>query len=340
MNILVSWGASEEVRQTFYTDRVKKELETCGTVRYGVFSQQELKENLRGVDVLFAGWGIPRLDEEMLKNADSLKLVCYTGGSVAGFMTENLVRRGVRVLCGNQLFANSVAEGTIGYILLAQRRLIKTVNETAENGWAPMYPSAGIRFKTIGLIGFGMVVKYLAKMLQAFECKVKICSDFYRPEDAAEYRAEKCELEELFSTCDIVSLHESLRDETYHMIDRRCFALMKKDALFVNTARGPIIVEEDLAEEARAGHIRAVLDVYEKEPLPMDSPLRGCENIIIIPHRAGPTTDIREYVTLALIRDLKRYLAGNPELENEISLDYARYMTVSPKELHRRPSST
>ena len=334
MNILVSCLTPEETNQTFFTDRVKKELENCGTVRYGVFSPQELKENLRGVDVLFAGWGIPRLDEEMLENADSLKLVCYTGGSVAGFMTEALVQRGVRVLCGNRLFANSVAEGTIGYILLAQRRLVRLVNETAANGWAPMYYSDGIRFKTIGLIGFGMVVKYLAKMLQAFECKVKICSDFYRPEDEAEYHAQKCDMDELFSTCDIVSLHESLRDETYHMIDRRYFSMMKKDSLFVNTARGAIVVEDDLAEAARAGHIRAILDVYEKEPLPMDSSLRGCENIILIPHRAGPTIDIREYVTLALIHDLERYLAGISELENEISLDYARHMTLSPGALH------
>ena len=114
------------------------------------------------------------------------------------------------------------------------------------------------------------------------------------------------------------------------MIDRRYFSMMKKDSLFVNTARGAIVVEEDLAEAARAGHIRAILDVYEKEPLPMGSSLRGCENIILIPHRAGPTIDIREYVTLALIHDLERYLAGISELENEISLDYARHMTLSP----------
>lgn len=334
MNILVKCNDSEETNRTFFTERVKRELERCGTVRYGVFSPQELKEQLRGVDVLFTGWGISTLDDAMLENADRLKLVCHTGGSVAPLISEALVRRGVRVLCGNRLFANSVAEGTIGYILLAQRKLIDMVNETVANGWASYHHyTAGIRFKTIGLIGFGMVAKELAKMLQAFDCKVKICSDYFRPEDEAVYRAQKCGMEELFSTCDIVSLHEALRDDTYHMIDRRYFSLMKPNALFLNTARGAIVVENDLAEAARAGKIRAVLDVYENEPLPMDSALRGCENIILIPHRGGPTIDIREYVTLALIEDLKRYQAGEASLENEISFEYAKHMTVSPRSL-------
>jgi len=101
---------------------------------------------------------------------------------------------------------------------------------------------------------------------------------------------------------------------------------MKQDALFVNTARGPIIVEQDLADAVRAGKIRAVLDVYEKEPLPMDSCLRGLDDLILIPHRGGPTADIREYVTLALCEDAERFFAGKP-LEHEIPWDYAKNMT-------------
>lgn len=331
MQILVNCMASADNQNTFFTDRVKAELASCGDVRYGVFSRDELRDALAGVDVLFGGWGLPRLDEDMLSRADRLKMVCYTGGSVADQMTETVAERGIHMLSGNRLYANSVAEGTIGYILLAQRRLVKVINETAEKGWAPFYHSDGIRFKTVGIIGFGMIAKYLAKMLQAFECRVLICSDWFHKEDEVQYRAEKCDMETLFRQSDIVTLHESLRDDTYHMIDRRYFSLMKNDALFVNTARGPIIVEEDLAEAAKAGKIRAILDVYEKEPLPMDSCLRGCENIILIPHRGGPTIDIREHVTLALIRDLKNYMEKGEDavLEHEIPWEYARHMTHS-----------
>lgn len=327
MNILVSLSASEYVNQTFFTENVKQRLEKSGTVRYGTFTPEELKENLAGVDILYGNWGTPCLDDGMLANANQLKLVCYTGGSVAGLMSEALPNRGITVLCGNKVFADSVAEGTIAYILLAQRRLVKLINETASNGWAPFYHSDGLRNKTVGLIGFGMIVKSLVKLLSVFGCKVKICSEYFHKEDETLYGAEKCEMDEIFSTCDIVSLHESLRDDTYHLIGSRYFDQMKQGALFVNTARGAIIVEEDLAKAAKAGKIRAILDVFEQEPLAMDSCLRGCEDIILIPHRAGPTIDAREYVTLELIEDMNRFIAGETGLKHEISLEYAKHMT-------------
>lgn len=219
-----------------------------------------------------------------------------------------------------------MAEGTIGYILLAQRRLPKIIALTADEGWAPQLYTDGIAYKTIGIVGFGMIAKQLAKMLSVFNCKVKICSDWFETDMQKEYHAEKCSLEEIFKSCDVVTLHESLRDDTYHLIDRRFFDMMKPNALFVNTSRGAIIVENDLAEAAASGRIRAVLDVYEREPLPFDSCLRGVENIILIPHRGGPTTDVRERVTLALCDDLERFFSGLP-LEHEIPWSYAKNMT-------------
>ena len=327
MKILVNLHASEEAARTFYTERVRAKIESLGEVEYGVFGDREvLKEKLRGVDVLFCGWGMKVMDDDLLTYADKLKLVCYTGGSVADFMTEDTVKHGVTVCSGNKFYANSVAEGTIGYILLGQRRIPKMIDLTKEEGWAPQCHTDGIRYKKIGIIGFGAIAKYLAKMLQAFECEVMICSDWFKEEMQEEYRAKKCTMEEIFTECDIVSLHESLREDTYHLIDKHWFGMMKQDALFVNTARGAIIVEQDLADAARAGKIRAVLDVYEKEPLAKDSCLRGIENVILMPHRGGPTTDIREYVTLALCDEVTHFYAGEP-LEHEIPWEYAKNMT-------------
>lgn len=333
MQILVNVMSDPTTQDTFFTPKVKAALAECGDVRYGTFTRDELRDALTGVDVLFGGWGLPRLDEDFLSHADKLQLVCYTGGSVADQMTETVAMRGIHMCSGNRLYAASVAEGTIGYILLAQRRLVRLIEETRDRGWAPFYRSDGIRYKTVGIIGYGMIAKELIQLLSVFGCKILVSSDWFREEDAVAYRAahisvEKCELATLFRESDIVTLHESLTDESYHSIDRRYFSLMKPDSLFVNTARGPIIVEEDLAEFVGAGHIRAVLDVYEKEPLPMDSCLRGCENIVLIPHRGGPTMDIREQVTLALIEDLRRYQKGEP-LCHEIPWEYAQHMTHS-----------
>lgn len=328
MRILVSCLADKETNDTFYTPRVRAELEKCGKTEYGIYTEKQLAAALSGTDILFANWGVPRLGEELLSRADSLKLVCYTGGSVACLADPALERRGIRVLSGNRIYARSVAEGTIGYMLLAQRRLPRMIRETEENGWAPQYYTEGLCGKTVGLIGFGMVSRCLAEMLRAFGCRVLVCSKHFTAEDARRYSAESCSLPELLAASDIVSLHEALRESTRHTIGESCFAAMKPGALFVNTARGAIVAEDDLARAARAGKIRAVLDVFETEPLPMDSPLRGCSGITLIPHRAGPTIDARETVTLSLIADVKRFLSGTAKLENEISYAYAKHMTA------------
>ena len=333
MNVLVSCLHDPETQETFFPAHVRAELETLseigtpGRVRYGVFDRAGLTEALAGAEVLFSGWGMPIMDAELLRNAANLKLVCYTGGSVADFWTEEAVSRGIRICSGNRLYAESVAEGTICYMLLSQRRLPKIIGEMRETGWAKQYYTDGLRYKTVGIYGFGMIARALIPKLQSFGCRVKVFSDWYTETEQAAFGAEKCSsLEELFSTSDIVTLHEAMRNDTYHAVDARLFSLMREDALFVNTARGSLIVENDLADAVRSGHIRAVLDVYEREPLPMDSPLRNLEGCILIPHHGGPTVDLRAYVTLALIEDAKRFAAGEV-LEHELPWSYAKNMT-------------
>ncbi len=329
MQILVNCMSDPSTQDSFFPPHVKDALSTCGNVTYARLSRNELREGLRDVDILFGGWGLPLFDDDMLTYANRLKLICYTGGSVAEQMTEAVPTRGIRMCSGNRLYAQSVAEGTIGYILAAQRRLVQQINETAQTGWAPFTQNDGIRYKTVGLIGFGMIVRELIPMLQVFGCRIGVCSDWYGEAEMATYGVEKWDMETLFRESDIVSLHESLREDTYHLIDSRYFAMMKPDALFVNTARGAIIVEEDLAAAAKSGHIRAILDVFEKEPLPMNSCLRGTDNILLVPHRGGPTMDVRAQVTLALIEDVKTFLrdGDNAVLRHEIPWAYAKHMT-------------
>ena len=101
---------------------------------------------------------------------------------------------------------------------------------------------------------------------------------------------------------------------------------MPDGALLVNTARGSVIDEQALADELCTGRISAVLDVFEEEPLPSDSRLRGLDNAVLIPHMGGPTGDRHEWVSLALIEDIKRFLSGQP-LVHTIGMDHAVRMT-------------
>ena len=103
--------------------------------------------------------------------------------------------------------------------------------------------------------------------------------------------------------------------------------MMKDDALIINTARGAVIDQAALEEEVVSGRLRAVLDVFEVEPVPMDSRLRNLNNVLIVPHCGGPTIDVRELLTDAMIDDVVQCINGNTDVESKISMDYAKNMT-------------
>lgn len=330
MNVLLYNSGTQEVFDTFFTPRAKKTVDALGPVRCVTPESPNLTQALAEAEILFGLWGMPRLDQEFLRRLPRLKLICYTCGSVADYMTEAVPAAGIRLLSANKIFAGSVAEGTLGYMLLSLRKMLRQIGSMRETGWRPVTPivNAGLKYHTIGIIGYGMIAKELLRLLQPFGVRLLVCSDWFTAEDEALWGAEKCSLEELLETSDIVTLHESLRPDTVHMLGQTEFERMRDGALFINTSRGPIIDEEALARVCGKKDLQAVLDVYETEPLPMDSPLRGRENIILFPHCGGPTIDLREHCVMALAADAAVFEA-DPEavLEYEVTWEYAQHMT-------------
>ena len=336
MKILVTKPKGNDIFNTFFTDKAIKEIEKLGEVKYNPFdreyTREELKEELKDIDVVFTGWGATCYDEELLEKANKLKLIAHTGGSAAALVSEELSKRNITLLSGNRLYAESVAEGALTYILMAQRKMVENINMTINKGWPDTYLyTKGLKKKVVGLVGFGMIAKNLARILSVFDVEIKIYSGYLSKEEAEQYNAKVCSLDEIFETCDIISVHSGLNEKNYHLIDKKHLSKMKNDALLVNTARGAVINELDLAEELKTGRVRAILDVYEKEPLPMDSGLRNLNNVILVPHKGGPTTDVREIVTIDLCKDIKRFFEGNKNLIHEISLEYANRMTNESK---------
>ncbi len=332
MNILVLSTFGEEIFSTFFPEDVCRKLSELGEVSYWQYphrpeSKEELNQRIADVDVLITGWGVPHLEADFYAAAKKLKMIAHTGGSVGDLANTELEKSGVVLLSGNQYYAESVAQGTILYMLLGQRRLYPILKGT-ERGWYRGNRTDGLRGKTVGLVSFGMISKHVARMLQVFDCKVKVYSSHgLSQEEMEEYNVENCSIEELFATCDIVSIHSGLTDKTHHMVDAKLLGLMKDDTLLINTARGAVIDEAALEKEVATGRLRAVLDVFEKEPLPMDSMLRNLDNVVIVPHMGGPTTDVRRLVTLGLVEDIARFFNGDRNLENEISMAYAKNMT-------------
>jgi len=308
------------------------QLENMGQVIWNEsdrqFTPDEIRDRLPGVDVCLTGWGCPRFEASVLDRADRLRLVAHTGGSVAPIVSEALFDRGVRVISGNLLYAESVAEGVIAYLLCTLRRLPEYALDMKQGGWQTGgNRNQGLLDQTVGLVGFGMVSKFLAQMLKPFRVKLKVYDPFTKDEVLQAYGAERADsLDALFSSCPIVSLHAPKTPATYHMIDGRLLSLLPDGAIFVNTARGSLVDETALIHELRQNRIRAVLDVYETEPLPVDSPFRAMDNVLLIPHMAGPTVDRRPMVTQALLGDISGFFSDG-SLKYEISRQYAMAMT-------------
>ena len=126
----------------------------------------------------------------------------------------------------------------------------------------------------------------------------------------------------------LVSEHSALNEENRGSITGKLISGIQDGALFVNTARAGLIDEEPFLKELQKGRFKAVLDVYTNEPLPVDSPYRDLKNVILFPHMAGPTFDMREKVVFELLKDIIRVENSEP-LKNEIPYKYAIRMTTT-----------
>lgn len=319
-----------EVRDSFFSEEQRVRLERLGCVEWNAnaeqYGEEELAEKLRGVDICISGWGNTPFHEKTLKYADKLKLIAHIGGSVRPMVGDAAFERGIRVCSGNRVFAESVAEGVLAYMLCSLRRIGEYEARMAAGEWPSLIGTRGLLGRSVGLVGYGMIAEYLVKFLKPFGCRIMVSSRHISAEELAEAGIEAAAAEEIFRTCDIVSLHSSLTARTKHSIGADLLNSMKDGALLVNTARGALIDEEALVLVLQERPVWAALDVFETEPLPMDSPLRECERVLLMPHAAGPTADRRYVVTSHVLDDIGRFLNGEP-LDCEI--DFARAGTMT-----------
>lgn len=320
------------VRDSFFPDIVVKRLESIADVEWNDTNMhlrgEELQKRIMNADVCMTGWGSSRYDKEALETAKRLRVVAHTGGSVAGIVSDYLYDKGVSVLSGNMLYAESVAEGTIAYILTALRKIPYYSGEMQKGNWVKTEPyyTEGLLDQKIGLVGFGAVAKFLVGMLAPFHTEIKVFDPYVSDEVLLSYGVKRASLEEVFTSSKIISVHAAKTPDTYHMIGKELLQLIPDDALLVNTARASIIDTPALEEELAKNRFKAVLDVYDVEPLPSDSKLLNLPNVILMPHMAGPTIDRRKLVTLALIDDIQKIYEGK---EPKLAIDrkYAMAMT-------------
>ncbi|WP_369281813.1 C-terminal binding protein [Oscillibacter sp. GMB15532] len=160
-------------------------------------------------------------------------------------------------------------------------------------GYLSGYPARRISAISIGLLGFGRIAKNLAKYMLAFGATVYGFDPFLSDEVLQEHGVIPAKTkDEIFEKCDIISPNIPLMESSYHIIDADAISKMKDGVIIVNTGRGPLVDQEALIAGLRSGKVRAAgLDVFEVEPLPMDSPLLEMRNVILTPHIAYQTNE-------------------------------------------------
>lgn len=316
---------------TFLPSEVIKRLENIAEVEYNEtnrqFTPDELREKLMDKDVALTGWGTPLLDEYILKDNSSLKILAHTGGTVQTVASDYLYDSGIKVISGNDIYAESVAESVIAYALTALRDIPYYDAQIKNGGWqGEKGYSEGLLDQKIGLVGYGMITKHVVKMLKPFRPELLVYSGHISDEELGANNMKRASLEEIFSSCKIISLHSAMTEKNRHMITKELMELIKPESILINTARGGLIDEEAMIDLLEKDRFRAVLDVYEEEPLPENHRIRNLKNVYLLPHMAGPTVDRRKFVTFGLIDDIISFFEGK-DLKFEISQSYKQHMT-------------
>lgn len=329
MNIYVSIPHTE-TGNSFATEKAMAELRKVGNVKRNESTENvdadRLVAEAYDADVIVCTWGSIAFTKELVDRLPNLKMIAYGGGSLAGKVDDYVFQRGIKVLTGNYIFAMSVAEGCLAYTLCALRELERFMRQVREGGWNENWTNRGLFGKKIGLVGFGEIARNYVEMLKPFDMEILINSGHMTDEEAAGYGARKASREEIFETCDIVSIHMAHNEKTRRSITRELMEKLQPHALFVNTARGEVVDEEAMEELLAQGRFYAAIDVFSEEPLPVDSKLRKLPNAMLIPHMGGPTIDLREYIICSFAKDIKAFAEGRP-LKNEIGAEAVARMT-------------
>ncbi len=270
-----------------------------------------LKPALSEAEIILSGWGMVTMDAAFLEAAARLKAVLYGAGSVRYFLTDDFWKRGVLLTSAWAANAIPVIEYTIAALTFGLKRALSAAQMTrSEKTFRAPSGTVGLYGARIGVIGAGMVGAGVLRRLQTYEVETFCYDPHLTPQRARELWTTPIGLDEMFRTCDAVSLHAASIPATEHMIRGAHFRSMKEGAVFVNTARGRIIDEEGMVEALREGRVFAFIDVTDPEPPEPASPLYLLPNVLLTPHLAGPQgAEVRrngQYV----LEELKRYLAG------------------------------
>ena len=237
--------------------------------------------------------------------APRLKVISKWGTGIDSIDAEACSRYSISIGRTPNAFTTPVADTVLGYMLAFARREPWMDKEMKSGKWEKI-PGKALSECTLGVIGVGNIGKAVTRRAKAFGMKV-YGTDIVEIDHVfvTETGIEMTDLQSLLTHSDFVSINCDLNPTSYHLINTDAFAMMKKDAVIINTARGPLINQKDLIEALQNKEIAgAALDVFEHEPLPLDSPLMKMDNILLAPHNSNSSPAAWERVHWNTIKNL------------------------------------
>ena len=294
-------------------DPAKKALEDANAevIQSPSSTEEDIIKSAEYADAILVTYA--KLNENILRSLKNCKAIGRFGIGVDNIDLKVAGELGISVNYVPDYCLDEVSDQAMAMIISMARKIPQS-NKLVQSGrWempavVPMYR---LRGKTVGLIGFGNIPRLMTPKAQAFGFNV-IAADPYAPKELFEkFNVESVTMDELYERSDFISVHAPLLPETKGLVNKEAFKKMKKTAIIVNTARGPLIDEKDLIEALDNKEIGgAGLDVVETEPLPEDSALIGRDNVILAPHTAFYSVEALEELQTKAASDVARVLNG------------------------------
>jgi len=294
-------------------------------------SRAEILKNVAGKDGILCMLS-DRIDAQVMNAAGpNLRVISSYSTGFEHIDVKEATVRGIYVTYTADILAEATADLTFALILACARRIISADRYVRANrwkvGWSPdLMLGYNVHGTTLGIVGLGRIGAAVARRAKGFNMKILYYNRSRNLQRESELGAAYAELDDLLAQSDFVSVHTSLNSTSRHMINKSKLSLMKKTAFLINTARGNVVNEADLAKALKSNQIAgAALDVYENEPLPRTSPLLQMKNVVLLPHIGSATFQTRSKMAQVAAKNLLDVLSGkepdprflvNPEVKN------------------------
>lgn len=278
-------------------------------------SQDKLEEIIPQVNIILTGSGLD-LKKEYLEKAENLEMIQTISAGV-DYVPFKWIREDVIVCSNAGGNALAVAEHAIALLLSAAKKIVYHHENMRKGFWRRRIHGVLLRGKKLGIIGFGNIGKLVAKFAKAFEMRVLAINRSGKSDMEVDFIGTLNDLDYVLSSADFIVLALPLTKETKGLITKEKLRLMKKNAVLINVARGPIIDQKDLYEHLKSNpEFIAALDVWWEYPEDLNKPkfqkypFHELENIIMTPHVAGFSSELREYVIRHAVENIVLFIEG------------------------------